>query len=278
VLTVHPVDDAPTITGPGDVVIDEDTTTGPLGFIIGDVETSAENLTLRGFSSNPSLVPTNRIVFSGSTGGSNRTVTVSPAPNAYGSATITLVVSDGTNSAGASFLLTVNPVNDAPVFLPLSNCLATVGQWLFVTNRAIDVDQPAQSLKFELLSFPEGAALDTTNGILSWRPTRAQAGTTNLVVWSVADSGVPVMGATQNFTVTVSPLQPVTVAQISVEQNEVRLLVRGNAGLDYRLQGSEDLENWTDLLSTNAAVTPFTCTVTNAGGFARRFFRVLLGP
>jgi len=276
VLTVHPVDDTPTITGPGDVAIDEDTTTGPLGFIIGDVETPVGNLSLRGFSSNPSLVPTNRILFGGS--GSNRTVTVSPAPDAHGSATITLVVSDGTNSAGASFLLTVNPVNDAPVFLPLSNCLATVGQWLFVTNRAIDVDQPAQSLKFELLSFPEGAALDTTNGVLSWRPTQAQAGTTNLVVWSVADNGVPVMGATQSFTVTVSPLQPVAVAQISLGQNEVRLLIRGNAGLDYRLQASEDLVAWTDLLFTNASVTPFTCTVTNAGGFAHRYFRVLLGP
>ncbi len=111
-LTVNPVNDAPTITGVADQVINEDTTIGPINFTIGDVETPAASLTLLRASSNPALVPTNNIVFGGSS--TNRTVTVTPAPNTFGSASVTLTVSDGTNSASTNFLVTVNPVNDAP--------------------------------------------------------------------------------------------------------------------------------------------------------------------
>ena len=60
---------------------------------MGDGETAAGSLTVSGGSSNPTLVPTDNIVFGGS--GANRTVTVSPAANQSGTATITVRVSDG---------------------------------------------------------------------------------------------------------------------------------------------------------------------------------------
>src|SRR6185436_13058896 len=75
--------------------------------------------TLAGGSSNPALVPTNNIVFGGV--GSNRTVTLTPVADAHGTSVITLTVSDGTNTASTSFLLTVSPVNDAPLIGSLAN-------------------------------------------------------------------------------------------------------------------------------------------------------------
>src|SRR5947209_11978328 len=66
-----------------------------------------------GHASNPVLVPDANILFGGS--GSNRTVTLRPATNQFGSTTITLTVNDGDGgAASASFLLTVNSVKEAP--------------------------------------------------------------------------------------------------------------------------------------------------------------------
>jgi len=87
------------------------TPTAAIAFTIGDTDTPVANLTLGKASSNPTLAPTNNIVFGGS--GANRTVTVSPANNQTGSATITVSVSDGTNSASDTFVFTVNAAASA---------------------------------------------------------------------------------------------------------------------------------------------------------------------
>jgi hypothetical protein len=70
---------------------------------VADEETPAGSLTLSASSSNPALVPSGGIVFGGS--GGNRTVKVTPAANRSGSATITVVVSDGTASASRALFL-----------------------------------------------------------------------------------------------------------------------------------------------------------------------------
>lgn len=111
-LTVTTVNDAPTISDVTAQTINEDTATAALAFTIGDVETVATSLTVSGTSSNTALVPTANIVFAGS--GAARTVTITPAANQFGTATITLTVSDGTTTASDTFLLTVNALNDAP--------------------------------------------------------------------------------------------------------------------------------------------------------------------
>ncbi len=116
VLTVNSVNDPPTISDIPNQVINENTSTGPLGFAVGDVETAAGSLTLAKGSSNPSLVPAGNIVFGGS--GAARTVTVTPAPNQFGVATITVTVSDGSMTTNDTFLLTVNQVNAPPVAGP----------------------------------------------------------------------------------------------------------------------------------------------------------------
>ena len=112
VITVTAVNDTPTISDIADQTINEDTNTGALSFTIGDAETATASLTVTGSSSNITLVPNGNIVFGGS--GASRTVTVTPAANKNGTATITVNVSDGSLTGSDTFLLTVRSVNDAP--------------------------------------------------------------------------------------------------------------------------------------------------------------------
>src|SRR5262249_30994254 len=96
------------------------TPSGPVAFWVGDQETPASGLAVSALSSNPILVPPKNIVFGGS--GSNRIVTILPANNQFGTATITLTVNDADGGiVSTSFLLTVTAVNDAPTLDPVPN-------------------------------------------------------------------------------------------------------------------------------------------------------------
>lgn len=106
-ITVTAVNDTPTISAIANRTIDWNTSTGPIPFTIGDADGLA-GLSVSGSSGNEALVPNANIVFAGT--GDSRTVTVTPATAQFGSAIITVVVSDGAASAQTSFLLTVNRV------------------------------------------------------------------------------------------------------------------------------------------------------------------------
>ncbi|MCX6874522.1 MAG: hypothetical protein NTW21_12065 [Verrucomicrobia bacterium] len=95
----------PSIATVADQSIAVNTATAALPFTVGDNDAPATALTLTTHSSNPTLVPVSNIVLAGS--GANRTVTVTPADNQLGSATITLTVSDGVLTTSTSFVLTV---------------------------------------------------------------------------------------------------------------------------------------------------------------------------
>ena len=97
----------------------EDTATAALNFTLSSDIADYTSFAVTGTSSDTALVPDANIVI-GSTG-VNRTVTVMPAPNINGTATITLTVSDGTLTASSNFLLTVTPVNDAPTITNMAN-------------------------------------------------------------------------------------------------------------------------------------------------------------
>jgi hypothetical protein len=122
-VTVNAVNDAPTISDLVNQAVNEDTPTGALAFTIGDLETASTSLTVSGSSNNTTLVPNGNIAFGGS--GANRTVTVTPAANQSGSATITVTVSDGLLTASDSFLLTVNSSNDVPTISSIANQVIT---------------------------------------------------------------------------------------------------------------------------------------------------------
>src|SRR5439155_6090 len=139
-LTVSVNNTPPTITGIADQTINEDTSTAALGFTVGDAETAPGSLALSKGSSNPVLVPISNIVFGGS--GNNRTVTVTPAANQTGVATITVTVNDGQYSANTSFVLSVSAqftgtkafTNATAIIIPDSGAGTPYPSTISVTN------------------------------------------------------------------------------------------------------------------------------------------------
>ena len=114
----------PTISAISDQITLQDTATPAIPFVIGDPAVPAANLTLSGSSSSGALVPAANIVFGGS--GSNRTVTITPASGQSGAATITLTVSDGTNSASSIFSLTVVAQRPPPATPPTISAIGNL--------------------------------------------------------------------------------------------------------------------------------------------------------
>ncbi len=95
----------PAIAALTDRKIPENANTGSIPVMLSDSDTPPANLVLGAQSSNPALVPQAGIMLGGS--GASRTITLVPAANRAGTATITPTVDDGISSVQRSFLLTV---------------------------------------------------------------------------------------------------------------------------------------------------------------------------
>ena len=104
----------PTISNIPDQTSNEDTPLTNIPFTVSDPDTPVTSLTVSATSNNQTLVPDANLSLGGS--GANRTLTITPAANQNGSATITVSVTDpGGLFAENTFVLTVSAVNDAPV-------------------------------------------------------------------------------------------------------------------------------------------------------------------
>jgi hypothetical protein len=214
-LTVNAV---PTISDISDQVIDEDTSTGPIPFTIGDQETPAGSLTLTRSSSNSTLVPISNIVFGGS--GANRTVTVTPVGNRFGTATITVTVTDGAGvSAQDTFDITVLPVNDAPVAVILGAPAGPFeGAPINLNASQIDDDSTAWSYVWTVVASNGQVIAPDTGSNFSFVPNENGTYTVTL---QVTDNGSGLTG----------PLSDTEVIPISV----LNAAPSANAGTGYKL-------------------------------------------
>lgn len=179
----------PTISGVADQSTDEDTATASIPFTVGDAETAVGSLTVTAASSDQALVSSGGIALGGSE--ASRTVVLTPEPDASGSTTVTLTVSDGELSASTSFLLTVNAVNDPPMISAIANATinqdASTGPLAFTVD---DVDNVAENLVVTAASsnqtlLPDanltfgGAGVDRT---ITAVPTAGQTGVVTVTV------------------------------------------------------------------------------------------------
>ncbi len=250
----------PLISDVGDQSLEQDGMGVVIPFNVSDLETPASNLVVAATSSNTSLVPISRLVFGGS--GTNRTVSISPATNQFGTTLITLAVTDSdgiTNSD--TFLLTVNPVNHAPVFTPLAIQVVNEETLLLVTNLATDVDSPSNTLTFSLVEAPSGASL-ASNGVFSWTPTEAQGPSTNLISVRVTDNGMPNLSSTNFFTVMVNEINKAPT--ISAASNAVI-----DVGKPFFMTNSAmDPDVPSNVVTYSLVTSPEGASITGQGGFS----------
>ncbi len=108
VTAAPPANTPPTISSVPNVTIAYNGTSGTISFTVGDAETSANALTVTVTSSDPSLLPATGLVLGGS--GANRSLNITPARRKFGTATITLRVTDaGGLFTTMTFTVTVLP-------------------------------------------------------------------------------------------------------------------------------------------------------------------------
>jgi len=223
-ITVTPVNDAPSFVAGVSPSIPEDSPAQTIaGFATaisaGPLETqgltfSASNDNNALFSVQPAVSP-------------DGTLTYAPAPDANGSATVTLTLQDdgGTanggidTSASQTFTITVTAVNDAPSFTKGADQLvledsgaANVAGWATGMNPG-PADEAGQTLTFNVTSdnnalFSVQPAIDPTTGTLTFTPAANANGVATVTV-TLQDSGSGVapnvnISAAQTFTITVT--------------------------------------------------------------------------
>jgi hypothetical protein len=109
-VTVNPEDDAPSLTLPPVIRIDEDTL-GEASFSVSDIDTPLSSLVITVQSNNQAIVSDANLVVLGT--GATRILQITPELNAAGGPVeLTFTVSDGSNSRVSKSMLFVQAVND----------------------------------------------------------------------------------------------------------------------------------------------------------------------
>jgi hypothetical protein len=222
-VTVNPINDTPSFTVGANQTVNEDAgaqTVNPFATAIsaGPANESGQTLTFSIVGNNnpslfsvaPSISPTG-------------VLTYTPAPNAFGSATISVTLSDNGGGAGTtaiqSFTITVNPVNDAPNFTVGANQTVnedagpqTVGNWASALS-AGPANENGQTLSFNISNNSNPSLFSvlptvSPTGTLTYTPAANVSGTATITLNIVdnggtANGGVDVSGP-QTFTITVS--------------------------------------------------------------------------
>ena len=285
-VTVLPVNHPPVISFIPDQTINEDTPTGPIPFIITDVETAGSNLLVTALSLNQSLVPAANITLGGS--GKNRSISLVPTPDHSGSGAFLVTVSDGVAITTAMFVLTVNPVNDPPTLNPVGDLTISQNaglQTVFLSGISSGSANENQHLSLSATSSNPGLIPNPSvsygspdrTGSLTFTPVANTSGFA-LVTVTVQDDGGKLNGGqdsiAQAFGVTVTP--PMAVAlQISRVDLTYRLSLATESGKNYVIEYKNSLSDvtWNTLSSVpgTGSVVVVTDAVSLAGS---RFYRV----
>ena len=224
-ITVNAVNDAPTLNALSNVIVDEDSGAVPTinlaGITAGGGET--QNLTVTANSNNSALIP--GITVGYTPNGTTGTLDFTPAPNQFGSATVTVTVRDagfdgiaGNGDDGIftrTFTVTVNPVNDAPtITAPVTQTVnedAGVQQLLLDNVTAGPFE--SQTLTFTAVSNMPGLIPNPTvaytqgnpTALLSYTPVLNQFGTATITL-TVTDSGTGLNSTVYTFDIVVNPV------------------------------------------------------------------------
>lgn len=261
---------APTITSIANQIVNPNTSTGALAFTIGDALTPMNALTVTGVSSNPTLFPAIRVVIGGT--GASRTVSVTPAANQTGTATITLTV---TNNAGlkttTSFTVTVNT---PPTITTITSQLINMGTSTAALAFTVGDDLTLSSL-LTLTGASSNTALIKTANIaftgpdaqghctVTVTPVAVYSGVSTITL-TVTDGGG--LAAKTSFILTVNHPPTITVvANQFINMNSSTTAVAFTVGDDLTLAGALTVT----AASSNPSLAPNANVVLAGSGAAR---------
>ncbi len=233
-ITVAGINDAPTFTAGPNQTVNEDAgpqTVNPWATAIDDGDPEVTQALTFNVTGN-----TNAALFSaGPAVSAAGVLTYTPAPNANGTATITLTLSDnGSNvapnvntSAPQSFTITVNAINDAPSFTAGANQTVnedagaqTVNPWATAISPG-PADEAGQMLTFNITGNTNAALFSTapavsSTGVLTYTPA-ANANGVATITLTLSDNGPGApppnanTSAPQTFTITVNAVNDAPV-------------------------------------------------------------------
>jgi VCBS repeat-containing protein len=164
------VNDTPTIsTAVSSISIEEDAASAPISFTIHDQESAVDALTVTAGSDNNALISPDGIDLT--TIGEERTITLTPNPDQFGTAAITLTVSDGLTSSTATIELTVSGVQDFPVAGNDTVAALRTGKTNFTASSLLanDSDLDGDTLTLTAYTQPAFGTLTLVNGAFSYQ-------------------------------------------------------------------------------------------------------------
>lgn len=228
-IDVTAVNDAPTLDVLPNATISEDAgqqTVNLSGITAGAPDEAGQTLTITATSNNQALVPNGSIAVNYG-GGTTGTLNYTALANQFGTAVITVTVTDnggtangGSNTISRSFTVTVNSVNDAPTLNSIPNPAAidedAGAQTINLTGISSGPpNEASQSLVVTAVSSNPGLIPDpvvtytspNATGSLSYTPVANASGTATITV-TVTDNGGTANGGvnvvTRTFTVVVN--------------------------------------------------------------------------
>jgi hypothetical protein len=196
----------------------------------------------------------------------------------YSNVLSSIAASNTASSGYIELIFSFNNGGGAPTNYFINNVVLSGGPVTVVTNPP--PPPPAtNSFTFTLLNGPAGSALNSSNGVFTWRPPVGSAGTTNLVTVVVTENTAPNLSATNSYNVIVNPLETTTISAIAVSGGQASLTVNGTQGPDYTLLTSTNLTGgWQTVLTTNSPVLPLTLAVPVSTTNPVEFYRIQISP
>lgn len=217
-LTVNNVNDPPVVGVIGDFSMDEDQGVLNVPFTLSDIDSDVNNLIVRASSDNPTLLPENLLVLSGT--GAQRNLNLTTLPDAFGTATVTITAADSSFQTGVDFVLTVNNINDPPTLGGVADQVTDEDQALVVEIAYSDGDNGEDQLGLSVTAsnqvlFPaDRITIHRLNGLatITLNPAPEQSGSSAVQV-NLTDSEFSV---SQDFYVTVNEVNDTpTISQIT---------------------------------------------------------------
>ncbi len=181
---------------------------------------------------------------------SGTTLTIAPQANYNGSGSITVQVSDGVLSDSSNFNVTVNPVNDAPVFTSADNFNIANDDVLTITLTASDIDTAAGSLTFELVSTDNTRINGSLSGsTLTLTPIADTSGVTTVEV-AVSDGDI-----TTSHSISINVLSANNQAPVFNPPAALTLLQETSADITLSATDADNNSLTYSILSSSAGVS-----------------------